>query len=315
MFTRFFIDRPIFASVISIVITLAGALRCWSLPIAMFPPIAPPTVSVSCRYPGANAEVVADTVAAPIEQQVNGVENMMYMSSQSTNDGNYTLTVTFRQGIDLNLAQVLVQNRVSLAVPLLPDVVKATGVVTRKRSPDILMAVSLYSPDGRYDQLYLSNYALMRVKDELARIARHQRSGDVRPARLQHADLARPGDARRSGPQRRGRGRGPPRAEPPGGRGQGRPVADGPRPADPVHDHHPGKTRSGEGVRRRHRQEDRRRPIHPDSRPGEGGTRRQDLRRQQRGRRHAGRQHGDLPTPRRQRAGDRRFRSGRRSRS
>ena len=176
MFTRFFIDRPIFASVLSIVITLAGGLALVSLPIAMFPRIAPPTVSVTCQYPGASAQVVAETIAAPIEQQVNGVENMMYMSSQCTNDGNYTLTVTFKHGIDLNLAQVLVQNRVSLAVPLLPDVIKATGVVTKKRSPDILLAIGVYSPhtkefpEGRYDQLYLSNYAYMHLRDELARL-------------------------------------------------------------------------------------------------------------------------------------------------
>ncbi|WP_165227239.1 efflux RND transporter permease subunit [Aquisphaera insulae] len=170
MFTRFFIDRPIFASVLSIVITLAGGLALASLPIAMFPQIAPPTVSVSCQYPGASAQVVAETVAAPIEQQVNGVENMMYMSSASTNDGNYSLTVTFKHGVDLNLAQVLVQNRVSLAVPLLPDVIKATGVTTKKRSPDILLSIGLYSPNGRYDQLYLSNYAYMRIRDELARL-------------------------------------------------------------------------------------------------------------------------------------------------
>ena len=170
MFSRFFIDRPIFASVLSIVITLAGALSLYSLPIAMFPQIAPPTVMVSCQYPGANAQVVADTVAAPIEQQVNGVENMMYMSSQSTNAGNYTLTVTFRHGIDLNVAQVLVQNRVALAEPLLPDVVKATGVTTRKRSPDILLSIGIYSPDGRYDQLYMSNYAQLHIREELARL-------------------------------------------------------------------------------------------------------------------------------------------------
>ncbi len=170
MFTRFFIERPIFASVLSITITLAGGLALMALPIAMFPLIAPPTVSVTCQYPGASAQVVAETIAAPIEQQVNGVENMMYMSSASTNDGNYSLTVTFRQGIDMNLAQVLVQNRVSLAVPLLPDVIKATGVTTKKRSPDILLAMSIYSPDGRYDQLYLSNYAYMRIRDEMARV-------------------------------------------------------------------------------------------------------------------------------------------------
>ncbi|MGO9920261.1 MAG: efflux RND transporter permease subunit, partial [Isosphaeraceae bacterium] len=139
-------------------------------PIAMYPPLAPPTVMVTCQYPGASAEVVAQTVAAPIEQQVNGVENMMYMSSACTNDGNYTLTVTFKHGIDMNLAQVLVQNRVSLANPLLPDVIKATGVTTKKRSPDILLAIGIYSPDDRFDQLYLSNYAYLHVRDELARL-------------------------------------------------------------------------------------------------------------------------------------------------
>src|SRR3954453_3702508 len=121
MFSRFFIDRPIFAAVLSIVITLGGLLTLGSLPIAQYPDIAPPTVEVSAFYPGANAKVVADTVAAPIEQNVNGVENMMYMSSQCTNDGTYTLTVTFKLGVDLNMAQVLVQNKVSLAEPILPD--------------------------------------------------------------------------------------------------------------------------------------------------------------------------------------------------
>src|SRR4051812_33072031 len=136
----------------------------------MYPQIAPPTVQVDCRYPGASAQVVAETVAAPIEQQVNGVEGMLYMSSQCTNDGSYNLTVTFQHGMDLNLAQVLVQNRVALALPLLPDVIKQAGVTARKRSPDILLAIAINSPDGRYDQVYLSNYATLHLRDELARL-------------------------------------------------------------------------------------------------------------------------------------------------
>src|SRR5437899_1532460 len=147
MFTRFFIDRPIFASVLSIIVTLAGSVALLSLPVAQYPEITPPTVEVAAVYPGANARVVADTVAAPIEQQVNGVEDMMYMSSQCTNDGTYTLTVTFKVGIDLNIAQVLVQNRVSLAQPVLPDLVKRRGIQVKKKSPSILMIVNLFSPD------------------------------------------------------------------------------------------------------------------------------------------------------------------------
>ncbi len=170
MFSRFFIDRPIFASVLSIVITLGGALALYNLPIAQFPQIAPPTVSVDCTYPGASAQVVAETVAAPIEQEVNGVDDMLYMASQCTNDGSYNLTITFKLGVDLNLAQIMVQNRVALAIPRLPDVLKQTGVNTKKRSPDILMAVGIFSPDDRYDQLYLSNYATVHLQPELARL-------------------------------------------------------------------------------------------------------------------------------------------------
>ncbi|HZW33638.1 MAG TPA: efflux RND transporter permease subunit [Isosphaeraceae bacterium] len=170
MFSRFFIDRPIFASVLSIIITLAGFISWYTLPVAQYPDITPPTVEVSAYYPGANAQVVADTVAAPIEQQVNGVENMMYMSSQCTNDGNYTLTVTFKHGVDLNMAQVLVQNRESLAEPILPDLVKRRGVAVRKKSPSILMIVNVFSPDNSRDSLYLSNYATIQLRDELARL-------------------------------------------------------------------------------------------------------------------------------------------------
>src|SRR5881275_964726 len=170
MFSHFFIERPIFASVLSIVITLAGAVAVVNLPIAQYPQITPPSIMVQCNYPGANSYVVADSVAAPIEQQINGVEDMMYMVSQSNNDGSYTLTVTFRPGVNLNFAQVLVQNRINLALPLLPDVVKQAGVTTRKRNPDILQVVAIYSPGGRYDQLYLSNFATLKVREELARV-------------------------------------------------------------------------------------------------------------------------------------------------
>src|SRR3954447_19161914 len=170
MFSHFFIDRPIFAAVLSIVITLAGGIAVWTLPLAQYPQITPPSIIVSCNYPGADAKVVAEAVAAPIEQQVNGVEDMLYMSSQCTNDGSYSLSVTFKIGVNLNFAQVLVQNRVNLALPQLPDVVKQTGVTTRRRSPDILSIVSLFSPDGSRDNLYLSNYATLQLKDELARV-------------------------------------------------------------------------------------------------------------------------------------------------
>ena len=170
MFSTFFINRPIFASVLSIVIVLAGMIAVFALPIAQYPEITPPTVEVSALYPGANSETVADTVAAPIEQQVNGVENMLYMSSQCTNDGSYTLTITFRIDVDLNMAQVLVQNRVALAEPILPDLVKRRGVTVKKKSPSILMIVNLYSPDLSRDNLYLSNYATIQLRDELARL-------------------------------------------------------------------------------------------------------------------------------------------------
>ena len=170
MFTRFFINRPIFAAVLSIIVVLAGLIARSALAIAQYPEIAPPTVEVSAVYPGANAEVVADTVAAPIEQQVNGVEGMMYMVSQCTNDGAYALTITFQHGVDLNIAQVLVQNRVALAQPILPDLVKRRGVAVKKKSPNVLMIVNLYSPDESRDNLYLSNYATIQLKDELARL-------------------------------------------------------------------------------------------------------------------------------------------------
>lgn len=170
MFSRFFIDRPIFAAVISILITLAGAIFVWQLPIAQYPDITPPTIQVTCFYPGASADVVSDTVAAPIEQQILGVENMLYMSTQCTNDGGCSIAVTFEVGTDLDMAQVLVQNRVNLATPTLPSEVKQTGVSVKKRSPSILLVVNLISPDQSRNQLYLSNYATIQLRNELVRI-------------------------------------------------------------------------------------------------------------------------------------------------
>jgi multidrug efflux pump subunit AcrB len=170
VFSRFFIHRPIFASVLSIIITLAGGIAMWRLPVAQYPDIAPPTVEVSASYPGADARVVADTVAAPIEQQVNGVEGMLYMSSQCTNDGTYALTITFRLGVDLNMAQVLVQNRVAMAQPILTELVNRKGVTVKKKSPNVLMIVNLFSPRGGRDDLYLSNYATIQLRDELSRL-------------------------------------------------------------------------------------------------------------------------------------------------
>ena len=170
MFSKFFIERPIFASVISIVIVIAGSVTLLALPVSQYPEITPPTVEVSATYPGASAVVVAETVAAPIEQEVNGVENMIYMSSTSASDGSYKLTVTFQVGTDLDIAQVLVQNRVSLAEPKLPEEVKREGLNTKKKSTNIIQFISLTSPDGRYDELFLSNYATLRLRDVLSRI-------------------------------------------------------------------------------------------------------------------------------------------------
>jgi len=169
-FSRFFIDRPIFAAVLSIAIFLAGAVAIFRLPVSEYPEVVPPSIVVRAVYPGANPRVLAESVAAPLEEQINGVEDMLYMSSQATADGALNLTVTFRVGTDVDLAQVHVQNRVSQALPRLPDEVRQLGVTTVKSSPNITMVVHLVSPDNRYDMVYLRNYALLQVKDALTRI-------------------------------------------------------------------------------------------------------------------------------------------------
>src|ERR1700744_6425093 len=169
-FAHFFIERPVFACVLSIVMVIIGAISCFTLPIAQYPEIAPPTVTVSASYPGANAKTVAETVATPIEEQINGVENMIYMSSQSTNDGNMLLTITFKLGTDLDIAQVQVQNRVAIAQPVLPFEVQHAGIVVKKASPNITLGIAVYSPDESRDPLYLSNFVTLQVKDELARL-------------------------------------------------------------------------------------------------------------------------------------------------
>lgn len=171
MLSKFFIERPIFANVIAIVIIILGIVAVTVLPVAQYPEITPPTVQVTTNYPGGNARIVADTVALPIEQQVNGVENMLYMQSTCSNDGSYKLIVTFSVGTDLDFAQVLVQNRVSTAMPQLPPEVQRQGVVTQKVSTQMLQVINLTSPDGRYDSLYLSNYATINIRDELSRLS------------------------------------------------------------------------------------------------------------------------------------------------
>jgi multidrug efflux pump len=170
MISRFFIDRPIFATVISVVITLAGGVAVFTLPVAQYPDVTPPTVQVTASYPGANANTLRDTVAAPIEEQVSGVEGMLYMSSICTNNGSYTLTVTFQMGTDSDMAQVLVQNRVALALPVVPALVQNEGVTVKKQSPATLMIVNLIGDGDKNDPVYLSNYATIFLKDELARV-------------------------------------------------------------------------------------------------------------------------------------------------
>src|SRR6185312_11318515 len=170
MISKYFIEHPVLANVIAILMVVIGLVALYRLPVAQYPDITPPTVQVTTRYPGASARTVIDTVGLPIEQQVNGVEDMIYMQSFAADDGSYSLTVTFDIGTDLNFAQVLVQNRVSTALSSLPQPVQVQGVTVQKKSTAILQIVTLSSPDSRYDSLYLSNFATIRLKDEIARL-------------------------------------------------------------------------------------------------------------------------------------------------
>jgi hydrophobe/amphiphile efflux-1 (HAE1) family protein len=168
--SQFFISRPKFASVLAIIVLIIGGLAYQTLPIEQYPQVAPPTIVVNASYPGANAEIAAKTVATPLEQQINGVENMLYMSSQSTADGNVSITVTFKLGTDLDTAQVQVQNRVAVAEPRLPETVQRIGITTDKNSPDLMLVVNMFSPKGTYDQTYIANYVTLQVQDRLARV-------------------------------------------------------------------------------------------------------------------------------------------------
>src|SRR5674476_1514683 len=168
--SHFFIDRPIFASVVSIVFVILGGVAFLRLPVAQYPEIAPPTITVNGQYPGASADIVASTVVAPIEQQINGVENMLYVSSNSTADGKFSISVTFDIGTNLDIAQVQVQNRVAIAQPRLPADVRSIGVTVNKASSDLMMVVHLYSPDKSRDTLFISNYATLEITDAVTRI-------------------------------------------------------------------------------------------------------------------------------------------------
>src|SRR3954451_19690947 len=169
-FSNFFIRRPIFAGTLSIIIFVMGLIAMWRLPISEYPEVIPPTIVVQANYPGANPQTIAETVAAPLEQAINGVENSLYMFSQATGDGVMALTVTFKLGTDVDKAQVQVQNRVAQALPKLPEEVRRLGVTTVKQSPDLTLVVHLFSPDNRYNEIYVRNYATLQVKDILARL-------------------------------------------------------------------------------------------------------------------------------------------------
>ena len=264
--SHFFIDRPIFAIVLSLLIVVGGGIALFALPISEYPGVVPPTVVVRGVYPGANPKVIAETVAAPLEHQINGVEGLLYMYSQSTADGVMTLTATFALGTDLDNAQVQIQNRVAQALPRLPQEVQRIGVVTEKASPDFLMVVHLVSPDERYDMLYLSNFAHLQVRDELTRIAgvgNAQVFGAGEYSMRVWIDPDQTRGAADDGHRRRARD---PRAEPAGRGRRARRAAGADRHGLSALDQRAGPAQHRRGVRRHRRARHARRPDHAAAR-------------------------------------------------
>ena len=302
---KFFIHRPVFAIVISLIILIAGGISIFTLPIAQYPQISPPTVEVEINYPGANAETVEQSIATNVEAEVNGAENMIYMSSKSSSDGRYVLTCTFKVGANLDLANVDINNRVNKATAKLPQEAIASGISVKKKSPDILLAISVYSPDSTFDETFLSNFTSINLVDPIARTPGRRLDDDRRPARLRHALLGsarQAGQARADGHRSRQRDQ---RAEPGGSRRTGRTAAGQGRHAVPVHGERQGPPDRPVRIREHDRPHAAGR-LHPAH---EGRlarrTLRQELHQLRPQGRHPGHRADHLSAPRRQRHSDR----------
>ncbi len=277
MISKFFIERPVLSNVIAILMILIGGVCLFRLAVAQYPDVVPPTVQVTTRYPGATAKTVIDTVALPIEQQVNGVEDMLYMQSYSGADGTYSLTVTFKIGTDLNFAQVLVQNRVSSALSQLPQSVQNQGVTVQKKSTAILLFVTLTSPNATYDSLFLSQLRHHQHQGRAVAAARRRQRHRVRRRPIFDAGLARSEQAAGARTDAAGRHSVDPAAEPAGHRGPGRHAADAGGAGVPVHAQRQRPARRHQPVRGHHRQDRQQWRRHPGARRRLGRARRPDL--------------------------------------